>query len=268
MSTVHRSLAGGNSGPFALRTHVAPHQPAPMPGPASGRLGYSFDAVPRRIRRNPRLKALDAQVVAILIGFAVWRRDSCWASVASISSRLPAIRPGRSGSRSACDRTVQRSIERLKAEGELRHERVPKPDPDDPRNRTGWRFYFNFIPIQSPNLSPPGEVTKVEGGVTKGSSEAGQRGGEVTKESGDSIVTQIRGEVLEQDTTTFNVAALASGGNLPMHAPNHSATSGPVEQPTQADPTLAPAAHPPAAPAWLNPLAPDPPRDVGRQKWA
>jgi len=199
MASIDRPTAGGNSGPIALRSEVAP-----MPEPASGRLGYSFDPIPRRIRENPRLKPIDRDVVAILIGFAVWRRDSCWAAVSGIASRLPAMRKGRSGSPSACDRTVQRSIDRLKAEGEIRHERVAKPDPDDPRNRTGWRFYFNWIaPLADPEHLPrevtkgPAKVTKAEGGVTK--------------ESGDSLVTQIRGEVSEQDTTTFNVAAPASG---------------------------------------------------------
>jgi len=200
MASIDRPTAGGNSGPIALRPEVAP-----MPEPASGRLGYSFDPIPRRIRENPRLKPIDRDVVAILIGFAVWRRDSCWAAVSGIASRLPAMRKGRSGSPSACDRTVQRSIDRLKAEGEIRHERVAKPDPDDPRNRTGWRFYFNWIAPPADPGRPPREVTKGPGEVTK-------RGGEVTKESGDSLVTQERLEVLEQDSTTFNVAALAPGG--------------------------------------------------------
>ncbi len=197
-----------NSGSAPVCPEVTHGQPAPMPDPAVGPLGYTFDAVPRRIRHNPRLKPVDAQVVAILIGFAVWRRDSCWASVASIASRLPAMRAGRTGSRSACDRTVQRSIDRLKAEGELRHGRVPKPDPDDPRNRTGWRFYFNW----AAPAEPPGEVTKGPAEVTK-------PGGEVTKESGDSLVTQLRLEVLEQDSTTFNVAALAPGGEEAVRIP-------------------------------------------------
>lgn len=231
MASIDRPTAGGNSGPIALRTEVAP-----MPGPAVGPLGYSFDAVPRRIRHNPRLKPVDAQVVAILIGFAVWRRDSCWASVASIASRLPAMRTGRGGSRSACDRTVQRSIDRLKAEGELRHERVPKPDPDDPRNRTGWRFYFNW----AAPAEPPGEVTKGPTGVTK-------PGGEVTKESGDSLVTQGRLEVLEQDSTTFNVAALASGGEEAVRIPVSLPTSNRLPGPDASAPDPSP-----PAPLWSD----------------
>jgi hypothetical protein len=168
---------------------------------AKAEIGYAFDPIPSAARRDFRLKPIDHLVLAVLVSFAIWRRDSCWASIATIAARLPALRSGQTGSTAASHRTVQRSLDRLKACGYLRHERVAKPDLDDPRNLTGWRFYFNFAPVQTPALGRPIPATS---------------------KSGDSLVTQDQIEVLEQNRATFNVVnegALALEEEMPPVEP-------------------------------------------------
>jgi hypothetical protein len=204
--------ARGNAASSVLRPDAATAPPPSHPShPAdSGQVvGYAFDPIPSAIRRDPRLKPIDHLILAILISFAIWRRDSCWTTIPTIARRVPAIRPGRSGKAVASERTVQRSIDRLKAAGYIRHERVAKPDPDQPDNWTGWRFYFNFAPVQVGPIGPPREVTKVP---APSPHPIAAPGGEVTMESGDSIVTQFRRELGEPDPITLNVAALALEG--------------------------------------------------------
>jgi hypothetical protein len=256
MASIDRPPAKGNLGPFGLRTEVGPNSPEPQSDPRDERLGYGFDPVPKSIRRNPRLKPFDADVLAVLLEFRIWRRDSCWTTINTVANRLRAIRPGRSGSPFVSQRTVQRSIARLKAEDCIRHQRVPKPDPDDPRNLTGWRFYLLFIPVEPPASESPREVTKAPGVVTKESPAAlppaPSPGGEVTKESGDSLVTQGRGEVGELEPT-FNVAALAGAGNgattLPVAPEVDSETPATPPAPKVA-PVSAAAATPDRTAAW------------------
>ena len=157
---------------------IRPSGPARRARTRGQPLGYAFDPIPSAIRGDRRLKPVDHLVLAILISFAVWRRDSCWAAVASIAARLPALQPGRSGATGALGRTVQRSINRLKAAGYIRHERVARPDPDDPRNRTGWRFFFNFVPIQGTGRGdaggPPGRAGVAPGAMAGGDREPGR----------------------------------------------------------------------------------------------
>ena len=133
---------------------------APAPAPRGQRIPYSFDPIPSAVRGDRRLKPIDHVILAILVTFAIWRRDSCWASVATIAARIPALQPGRSGQATASERTVQRSLGRLISAGYIRRERVANPDPDDPRNRTGWRFYFLFAPGQATPESPDARVTQ------------------------------------------------------------------------------------------------------------
>jgi hypothetical protein len=107
-------------------------------------IAYQFIAVPRAIMRDIRLKPIDHAVVAVLISFAILYRDRCWCTVGCIASRVA----GRAGA-SVSVRTVQRSIGRLIAAGHIARERVPLPDPEDARNRTGWRFRFLFAVDQA-----------------------------------------------------------------------------------------------------------------------
>jgi hypothetical protein len=149
---------------------------APATTPRGEPVGYAYDPVPKSVRYDRRLKAIDHVIVAILVSLAIWRRDSCWTTIRFIASQIPAIRPGRSGLAVVCEKTVQRSIKRLMDCGHIRREAVPIPDPDDPRNTTGYRYYF---------LCHVGRATQVRG-ETEG-----------TTESGPSIVPQISIEVQE-----------------------------------------------------------------------
>jgi hypothetical protein len=249
VSTILPPQAGPSS-PADPHLEVAPEQPdRPPPIPLGQRVGYAFDPIPSAIRSDPRLKPIDHQVLAILLSFAIWRRDSCWTSMKIIAARIRAIRPGRSGKFIACERTVQRSIERLKAAGYIRHERVSKPDLDDPSNFTGWRFYFNFVPVPDPAVEPPREVTKEPREVTKDTDPGefipvpgaivsidparftpipGPR--EVTPKSGDSLVTQIRGEVREREKSTLErsteLARAGEGDGGTTTAKGHPAATG------------------------------------------
>ncbi len=163
--------------------HRTDEQPEQIP--QGQPIGYTFDPIPSAIRGDRRIKPIDQMVLAILISFAIWRRDSCWAAVATIAARLPALRIGPRGFVVASHRTVQRSLERLKTAGYIRHQRVAKPDPDDPRNMTGWRFFFEFAPVACPAPSPDSRMPN---------------------KSGDALVTQDQREVLEQEQITLNVA--------------------------------------------------------------
>ncbi len=250
--------AGSNSGPIASRPEVEHDQgegpaPAPAPAPAPGRgvpVGYDYDPFPRWIRSHPGLKPIDHRVLMILIGFAIWRRDSCWTTVKIIADHLDAIRPGPSRSTTASERTVQRSLGRLKAAGVIDHRRVPKPDPDQPSNGTGWRFYFLWPMILAPE-GPAGGVTKGPREVTKPAKVEPEGPGSptpafpgVTLESGDSRVTQVRGEVRELEPT-FNVA-LALGGEGGGPDPGHATGPGRPSEPAPSDPPTAAEAR------WLN----------------
>jgi hypothetical protein len=112
-------------------------------------VGYAFDPVPKSLRRDPRLKLIDRTIVAILISLAIWRRDSCWTSMRYLASQVPAIRRGKFARSFISAKTAQRSIKRLMTFGYLRREAVPVPDPDDPRNATGFRYYFLWHPDQA-----------------------------------------------------------------------------------------------------------------------
>jgi hypothetical protein len=222
-------------GPVGDRTGLAPGQTAPTPGPSRLPLDYRFDPLPSAIRGDRRLKPVDHLVLAVLISFAIWRRDSCWATVSTIAARLPAIRPSRGGSPVASDRTVQRSLQRLKAAGYIRHQRVSNPDPDDPRNLTGWRFFFDFVPVQPDAVEPPTEmIADVD---PAGFAPLPEPTG-VTPESPDSAVTQVRGEINEPEPTlnVANGSALAGTGDGESPEAVDS-TADPATLPAIAEPT-------------------------------
>jgi hypothetical protein len=121
------------------------------------RIPYPFDPTPklvRRLRRDKKLKRGDAEVLGVLLSFRRAFRDSCWCSVPKIAAEL-----------GLSERTVQYALARLEAAGVIRQVRVAgpnQPDPDEPRNRTGWRIYFLFITERTdlppgPDRRPPGE---------------------------------------------------------------------------------------------------------------
>jgi hypothetical protein len=135
-------------------------------GPSKGPLGYPFTAVPQSLWdaiaahqalpppdpklsqaerwkiTNDRLKLMDAAVMAVLCNFA-WRvRASCWCTNEKIAEKLGGVDLG----------TVKRSLRRLALYGFIQRVRVPKPDPDEPKNRTGWRFILLFVPGAKPQV--------------------------------------------------------------------------------------------------------------------
>jgi hypothetical protein len=127
---------GGPTGDF-------PGGPREGPRRKGEPLGYSFDAMPTAMLgmvRDGKLKAIDALVLTVLLRFRRRSRDSCWCAKHTLSKEI-----GRT------ERTVRSSLRRLGECGLIEQVPVPKPDPDEPRNRTGWRIVFLW-------LAPPGRV--------------------------------------------------------------------------------------------------------------
>ncbi len=114
------------------------------------RLPYAFDAPPKILHDLIRQKVLKGRDQAVLIELLRWRnqfRHSCWATKDIIARNLQ-----------CSARTVQRSLDRLQAAGLIRQAMVSPPghpDPDDPRNHTGWRIFFPWL---NPNPSPLGSA--------------------------------------------------------------------------------------------------------------
>jgi hypothetical protein len=112
------------------------------------RLPYTFDAPPKILHDLIRQKVLKGRDQAVLVELLRWRnpyQNSCWATKDIIARNLQ-----------CSARTVQRSLRRLEDAGLIRQAVVSPPghhDPDDPRNRTGWRIFFLWL---NPNPSPLG----------------------------------------------------------------------------------------------------------------
>jgi hypothetical protein len=136
--------SAGNASPFGVR---APIPPPPADTPRRGEpLGFKFDPVHRGLREDVqpgRLKPIDVLVIAILLSFRRHRKDSCWACKATVAARLY-----------RSPKTVQRSLARLEACGWIRQAAVPVPDPDEPRNRTGWRIVFTWLAGPASDFGP------------------------------------------------------------------------------------------------------------------
>jgi hypothetical protein len=140
-------------------------QPAPTPvnsgtDPAATQtpvrsLGYPFDPIPREARallEQGRIPPIDYVVLGELLSFRRAFRDSCWVSKAVLAKRL-----------GITTRTVQRSLRRLGEAGLIRQDWVAVPDPDEERNRTGWRIFFLFIdPHRGPLGAQPDRRSPVE----------------------------------------------------------------------------------------------------------
>jgi hypothetical protein len=81
--------------------------------------------------RSKGLHPFDLEVFRRLLEIGGRGARSCWTSKRHLAKHL-----GR------CERTIWRSLRRLIAAEQICRVRVAKPDPDDARNRTGWRFVF------------------------------------------------------------------------------------------------------------------------------
>lgn len=109
------------------------------------RLGYSFDPVPIFVEKKIRdgdLNGTDERVLTHLLRFRDRLKFSCWTSKATLAAKM-----------GCSPRTVQRSFGRLSRAGVIAQQRLTVPDPDDPRNRTGWRIVFPWL---APDGFPPG----------------------------------------------------------------------------------------------------------------
>jgi hypothetical protein len=136
------------------------HQIVPPPGPgvnsgcargAPAHLGYEFDPIPRQavdLVAAHVLQPIDVEVLALLLRYRSRLRTSCWTTIGRLSVELD-----------RSESTIRRSLHRLKAAGLIRHVQVAErgePDPDEPRNRTGWRFYFAWMEsAPTPSAVPP-----------------------------------------------------------------------------------------------------------------
>jgi DNA-binding Lrp family transcriptional regulator len=112
----------------------------------ANRLGYEFDPPPKFVLDlvcEKKLKRIDGDVLEMLLRFRRARRDSCWCAKSTIADKL-GVTP----------RTVQSSLKRLAALGIIQQVEMDVPDPDDPRNRTGWRIYFLWM--MPARISAPG----------------------------------------------------------------------------------------------------------------
>lgn len=104
-------------------------------------LGYAYDPIPRTVEERIRagtLKAIDERVLKQLLRFRKAFRNSCWTTKKFVAREL-----------GITEKTVQRSFLRLGTPVAdepplIEQVAVPKPDPDEPANRTGWRIYLNL----------------------------------------------------------------------------------------------------------------------------
>jgi Helix-turn-helix domain len=103
----------------------------------SREIGYPFVPTPRIAIEKVLTGEIDARALVLLIVLLRWGtkyNSSCWVSIKKLSRET-----GKS------EATVHRYLASLREAGLIRHVAVPRPDPDDPRNQTGWRFYFLWI---------------------------------------------------------------------------------------------------------------------------
>lgn len=100
-------------------------------------LGYKFDPVPQNLLdlvRAGELSPVDSQVLAVLLRFRSRLKFACWCAKSTIAEKV-----------GCSTRTVQRSLGRLAQAGLIAQEVVDVPDPDEPRNRTGWRIVLLWL---------------------------------------------------------------------------------------------------------------------------
>src|SRR5262249_37407117 len=118
------------------------HEERPDPASAKkarkrSRLGYDFDPIPKctlELIRNKRLKPQTIVVLQVMLRYRKKKTNSGWTT----TDRL-ALETGFS------EATVNRYLTQLKTVRLIERRKLLGPDPIDPKNRTGYRFYFLFI---------------------------------------------------------------------------------------------------------------------------
>jgi Helix-turn-helix domain len=99
-------------------------------------ISYQFDPHPKlatdmTIRKQLSLRA--NHVLTVMMRRCGNVPDSCWTTVPRLAKDSGRSKP-----------TVHRALRELYDCGVVRHERVARPDPMEPENMTGWRFFFDF----------------------------------------------------------------------------------------------------------------------------
>ena len=125
--------------------------------PATGNpIGYPFDPIPKLaldLVEQGAISRTDYLVLVELIRFRRLYRGSCWTTKKIIAQAL-----------GITTKTVQRSYRHLSDAGLIRMAEVAVPDPDEPRNRTGFRIHFLFLdairPAGPEDRRPPAARTK------------------------------------------------------------------------------------------------------------
>ncbi len=110
------------------------------------RIGYPFVPPPTLaldMVRDGRIKLAELGLLTVLMRFTHDNRPSCWTTRGTLAKAA-----------SISVSEVRRLLRSLQDAGLIRHVQVPKPDPVDPWNKTGWRFYFIWMdPSKSEELA-------------------------------------------------------------------------------------------------------------------
>lgn len=96
------------------------------------RVGYPFAAIPAEL--IGRIKPGPLQLLSRLLCLRQPSGPWCWASNARLAEWL-----------GISDRQIREQGKQLIKAGVVARHRVPNPDPDDPRNQTGWRWEFTGL---------------------------------------------------------------------------------------------------------------------------
>lgn len=141
MITLHRESALGqaNSSGGTTRTTGKPiiHQiDEPLRPVKKRRIEYPFTAKPRWVRdlvRTKTISPIDSVALEVLIDYQGPIPGTCWIAMPTLAKEL-----GRH------ERKAQESARRLESAGLIERRPVAIPDPDEPANCTGFRWYLRL----------------------------------------------------------------------------------------------------------------------------
>ncbi len=121
------------------------------------KLAYKFDPIPEialDLVSEGKLTPTEYVVLAAFLRYCPRGATSAWTTIKKIEERTRLN-----------ERTIQRALKKLGegCHGLIVRAEVAKPDPDDPRNRTGYRYHFRF-PGRQKRVTP--ESPSSDGRVT------------------------------------------------------------------------------------------------------
>jgi hypothetical protein len=201
--SLHRSTAtslGQPAMPLNLRPRPGEQRESAgpalyQPGPEPQGIGYTFVAMPPiafELCRQGKLQWSDLGTLEALIGYQNHVPGSCWTTIRAMAERMES----NGNSLESNDRAVQRSLKRMFGVGLVGRRVVASPDPQEPANRTGYRYDFLWAnDLMTPRIL--GEERLAEG---RGDTHVTQRLGDTyvrqgvtpMSESPDTGVTQHR----------------------------------------------------------------------------